>query len=40
MENNTQAKKPKENENDIIKINLQNKVNMAKNTEIKEDINH
>jgi hypothetical protein len=37
MENNTQAKKPKENGNVIIKIDLQNKVDMAKKTEIKED---
>jgi hypothetical protein len=35
--NTTQAKKPKENDKSIIKIDLQNKVNKAKNAEIKEN---
>jgi hypothetical protein len=36
-DNTSQAKKPKENGNNIIKIDLQNKVNMAKNAKIKEN---
>jgi hypothetical protein len=37
VDNTTQAKKPKENDNNIYEINLQNKVYMAKNVKIKEN---
>jgi hypothetical protein len=37
MENNTQAKKPKENDDNIIEISLQNNIDKAKNNEIKDD---
>jgi hypothetical protein len=37
VDNTTQAKKPRENGNNIIEIDLQNKVNMAKNAKIKEN---
>jgi hypothetical protein len=39
VDNTTQAKRTKENDNNIIEIDLQNKVDMAKNVKIKKTTN-